>query len=162
MASSRRGERCAGTGGVLALALLTAGCPVPMRYTERLAPPLVGVVRSDAGAPVGGVALAVSTSDDCRRPSAADTTDSAGVFRIPAADRRRRVAWVGFEFPPPRPFYLCADPAYAPQIAYTGGVPALPLRKPPLPPDTLTCFRSGEAGARAALRCTLGSGPPPP
>ena len=107
-----------------------------------------------------GLALAASTRADCRRPAAGDTTDSAGAFRIPAADRRRRVAWVGpFEFPPPCPCYLCADPAYAPRIAYTGGVPVLPLRNPPLSADTLTCVRSREED-RIVLRCDARSVPP--
>src|SRR5690242_12246436 len=64
-------------------ALVTAACPVPMRYTERLAPAIIGVVRTESGAPAAGVALAVSTRADCRHQVAADTSDATGTFRIP-------------------------------------------------------------------------------
>lgn len=136
-------------------ALVTAACPVPMRYTERLAPAVIGVVRTETGAPVAGVALAVSTREDCRHQVAADTSGATGTFRIPAADRPRRLAWIGpFEFPPPVPFYLCADSgAYERRVAFIGGVPAMPLGKPPLTPDTLDCVEIRDR-SRKVLRCS--------
>jgi hypothetical protein len=140
---------------VVVCALITAACPVPMRYTERLAPAIIGVVRTETGAPAAGVALAVSTHADCRRQVAADTSDATGTFRIPAADRPRRLAWIGpFELPPPVPFYVCADSGvYERRIAFTGGVPAVPLGKPPLRPDTLVCVESRDR-SRRYLRCS--------
>ena len=147
------------TGLLVALcALFTAACPVPMRYTERLAPEVVGVVRTETGAPVPGVAVAVSRRADCRRPLASDTSNATGAFRIPAADRPRRLAWVGpFEFPPPVPFYVCADSGLSEmRVTFIGGVPAKPLGRPPLVPDTLTCYLARDKG-RSAVRCVEGS-----
>lgn len=139
--------------GIIGLVIVTSACPVPIRYTQRLAPALTGVVRDETGAPVRGLALAVSTHADCRRPTAVGTTDSAGSFHIPASDHDRRLAWIGpFEFPPPRPFYVCADSTDASPVVFTGGVPVLPLRQPPLPVDSLTCKQSREEN-RIILRC---------
>jgi hypothetical protein len=146
-------RRWLAVSGVVALILVTAACPVPMRYTDRLAPALVGVLRSETGAPVSGVVLAVSTHEDCRRPTAFDTTDSAGAFRIPPSDRQRRMAWIGpFEFPPPRPFYLCADSTFQPRVVYTNGVPAFPIGKPPLLPESLKCMQARREN-RIVLTC---------
>lgn len=142
-------------GGVAALALGTAACPLPMRYTERLAPLLVGVARTDAGTPLAGVGLVVSLAPNCRNPIAIATTDSTGAFRLAASDRPRRLAWIGpFEYPPPRPYYVCAGS----RVVYTGDVPRLPIGKPPLQPVSLLC--SGmrtDAGLR--LECVSQGSP---
>ena len=136
-----------GVGGATGLILCTAACPLPMRYTERLAPPLIGVARTNAGMALPGVDLAVSLDSDCRNPTALATTDSTGAFRIAASDRPRRLAWIGpFEFPPPRPYYLCAWS----RVVFTGGVPQLPIGKPPLQPVSLAC-----SGARTVIGLQL-------
>jgi hypothetical protein len=143
-------------GGATGLILGTVACPLPMRYTERLAPTLVGVVRTKPDAALTGVSLAVSLDSDCRNPTAVATTDSTGAFHIAASDRPRRLAWIGpFEFPPPRPYYLCAGS----RVVFTGGVPRHPTGQPPLRPVSLVCWGArGVAGVQ--LECTEQQSPP--
>lgn len=67
------------------LALVLAGCVLPLNVHEVGSPVLVGVVRRDDGAPAIGVRVAI-TNDygraSCAHTSARTFTDSAGVFRF--------------------------------------------------------------------------------
>ena len=45
---------------LLLLALCSAACPVPIRHTETLAPPIVGVLRHSDGTPIVGAQIGVA------------------------------------------------------------------------------------------------------
>src|SRR5256885_2764090 len=94
---------------VLVLAPCLAGCPVPIRHTETLSPPVVGVLHKSDGTPVVGAQVAVAygyASSPCTRATAQATTDSAGVFRLVATQKDYRVVWVIPNFDRAPPSYL--------------------------------------------------------
>ena len=150
-------RRSIAIAGVVGLTLGTAACPLPVRYTERLAPPIMGIARTASGAPLAGVALTVSEHQDCHAPTATATTDSTGAFQLAASDRSRKMAWIGpFEFPPPRPYYVCLAGW---RVVYQGGVPRTPLNQPPLRQLSLEC-RGERTASGLQLQCADRGNPP--
>lgn len=108
---------------ICALAPCTAGCPLPIAHTETLSPPLVGVFTHDDGTPVPGARVAVSSEwgdAACVHATRLTTTDSAGLFRLPATEKRHRILWIipGFDYAMPT-YNLCVATENA-QFAYRG------------------------------------------
>ena len=116
---ARAGSR---VGLAAALALALGGC-LPIHWSEPLSPAVVGVVRDETGAPLGGVRVGVATQyggSSCARPAVETTTDSAGAFRLPATERRHGyVVLLPFD-PAFRPYTFCAGDADSLRLVYRG------------------------------------------
>jgi len=126
---------------VLVLAPCLAGCPVPIRHTETLSPPVVGVVHKSDGTPVVGAQVAVAygyASSPCTRATAQATTDSAGVFRLVATQKDYRVVWVIPNFDRAPPSYLLCVGAGDTLLPAYNGVGSLDADAEP---DSVTCLQ---------------------
>lgn len=121
------------------LALGTSGCPLPIRHSEAVSAPVVGVFYTTDGRPAiaRDVAVTVAYGDStCARAELRTATDSAGRFRLPGVTRRHRVLWIIPNFDPlPASYRLCLGAADTLRTAYHGrgslGAEA--------PRDSLTC-----------------------
>src|SRR6266516_768127 len=108
----------------LLLLACTAACPVPIRHTETLSPPVVGVVHKSDGTPVVGAQIAVAygyARSPCTRATSLATTDSTGSFRLVATHKDYRVVWVipNLDRGPPS-YLLCVGAGDTLLPAYTG------------------------------------------
>jgi len=78
------------------MSVATAGCFLPVNFTEPASPALVGIVRrSDGTPPAAGVRVAVSgdyRDETCARASERGATDAAGFVRLRATTVR--VRWI--------------------------------------------------------------------
>src|SRR5688500_3860373 len=71
------------TAGLALFVLGAAGCVLPISYTERASPEVVGWYRRTDGTPATGARVVVTNDGEdrtCRRPLGVGITDSAGVF----------------------------------------------------------------------------------
>ncbi len=135
------------------LALCTAACPIPIPHTDTLSAPVTGVLRRSDGTAVPGAEVAVSpdySDSTCARAIVRTTTDSAGSFRLPAAQKRYRVMWVVPMETFFRAYSLCAASSDTLRTAYHGYL-RLPAKDPP--PDSLTCLEWAWAG-RTRVTCS--------
>jgi len=135
------------------LAPCTAACPIPIPHTDTLSAPVSGVLRRSDGTPVRGVEVAVSpdySDSTCARAIVRTTSDSAGGFRLPAAQKRYRVMWLVPMESFFRAYSLCVAASDTLRTAYHGYL-KLPAKNPP--PDSLSCLEWAWAG-RTRVTCS--------
>src|SRR6266550_6987348 len=106
---------------------------------SRLAP-IVGIVRGPDDRPVRNVAVAVTagSGSTCTEPALRDSTDAAGRFRLPAAQKTYHVFWVIPNFDRAMPAYsLCIGTGDTLLPAYEG----LGAIQGDAPLDSITCVQ---------------------
>jgi hypothetical protein len=148
MVSRRHAVRSACVSAVVALG--ASGCFLPIPFTERASPVVIGRYWHPDGMPSAHARVAVTSHHDdatCARALERATTDSMGVFRLRATTVRRRGLWI---VPAIERFgnayWLCAGDADTPlQMAYAGSVSFV---VPSTVPDSITCLEWGWEGRR--------------
>jgi len=138
---------------LLLLAVAIAACPVPIRHTETLAPPIVGVLRHSDGTPIVGAQIGVAygyAKSPCAQTTSRATTDSAGVFRLVATQKDYRVVWVIPNFDRALPSYLLCVGAGDTLLPAYNGYGSLDAEAPP---DSVTCLQ-WEWRERARVTCS--------
>jgi hypothetical protein len=91
------------------LAVTTQAC-LPIPFTFKEAPPVVGVYRDQNGAPLVGTEISVTAygNTDCSKPTYLVRTDSTGAFRVPQSTEHYSYI-ILLPIDPPAPYYLfCA------------------------------------------------------
>ena len=144
-------------GALVATSLLTAGCWLPVSYTERASPVVVGRYLQHDGTPAARARVAVTGEADdahCSQARAHTRTDSTGSFRLTATTLRRRGIWL---VPAIERFgnsyWVCAAAADSLlHMAYGGST--LRLASEPLDaPDSLACIEWAWQG-ESRVSCT--------
>lgn len=102
------------------LAVVTAGCPLPVRHGQTLSGPVYGVLRQSDGTPVPGTVFAIAPRAACVDATVRATTDSAGVFRLAASPTVPRITWVPPEALDQPEYTLCAGTADTLRPVYHG------------------------------------------
>lgn len=135
-------------------ALSVSGCWLPVSFTERASPVVIGTYSQRDGTPAAGARVAVTShSGDatCSRASERGTTDSAGVFRLRATTARRRGLWI---VPAIERFgnayWLCAGATDTSLQRAYGGVVLFAVATPT---DSITCLEWSWQG-RTRVTCS--------
>ena len=124
---------------VILLAPCIAACPLPIRHTETLSAPVVGIVRGPDERPVENVPVAVvSGYRGCTDPELRDTTDAAGTFSLPAHKKTYSLYWVVPNLDRTDPAYsICVGTGDTIVAAYTGRGSL----QGDVPLDSITCVQ---------------------
>jgi hypothetical protein len=117
-------RRAANLALLFFLVVATAGCPVPIGYTEVSSAPVSGVYRHSDGTAVPGAWVSVSTDgrdSTCSHSTLNTVTDSLGRFWLPATRTHHSVRWVipNLDRAPPS-YAVCIRIKNAIQQAYLG------------------------------------------
>jgi hypothetical protein len=86
------------TAGFLVASLLGgyACIPLPIPHNEQVTPSVAGTLRSDAGSPIAGAAIALTGSSRdtlCAHPAIRRVVDERGRFETPATEERKTIFW---------------------------------------------------------------------